>query len=43
MHIMANLVMDSRENDRAGESRLRQCRSIVMALKRAEKVVAKVR
>ena len=41
--IMANLVMASRENDRAGESRLRQCRSIVMALKRAEKVVAKVR
>lgn len=40
--IMANLVTDNRENDRAGESRLRQCRSFVVVLKRAEKVVAKV-
>lgn len=41
--IMANLVTDNRESDRAGESRLRQCRSFVTVLKRAEKVVAKVR
>ena len=40
--IMANLVADSRENDRASDSRLRQCRSIVIALERAEKVVGKV-
>ena len=40
--IMANLFTDSRENDKASESRLRQCRSIVLALKRAEKVVGKV-
>ena len=40
--IMANLVTDSRENDRACESRLRRCRSIVIALKRADKVVTKV-
>ncbi|CAM9108702.1 unnamed protein product [Ectocarpus sp. 8 AP-2014] len=39
--IMANLFTDSRENDRASDSRLKQCRSIVMALKRAEKVVGK--
>ncbi|CAM9206277.1 unnamed protein product [Ectocarpus sp. 12 AP-2014] len=39
--IMANLFTDSRENDRASDSRLRQCRSIVMAFKRAEKVVFK--
>ncbi|CAM9539627.1 unnamed protein product, partial [Ectocarpus fasciculatus] len=39
--IMANLFTDNRENDRASDSRLRQCRSIVMALKRAEKVVFK--
>ncbi|CAM9820486.1 unnamed protein product, partial [Ectocarpus sp. 8 AP-2014] len=39
--IMANLFTDSRENDRASDSRLRQCRSIVMALKRAERVVGK--
>ncbi|CAN0183301.1 unnamed protein product, partial [Ectocarpus fasciculatus] len=39
--IMANLFTDSRENDWASDSRLRQCRSIVMALKRAEKVVGK--
>lgn len=40
--IMATLVTDNRDNDRSSESRLRQCRSIVMALKRADKVVAKV-
>lgn len=40
--IIANLVSDSRDNVRASESRLRQCRSIVMALKRADKVAAKV-
>ncbi|CBJ27852.1 ATP binding / amino acid binding / protein kinase/ protein serine/threonine kinase/ protein-tyrosine [Ectocarpus siliculosus] len=39
--IMANLFTDNRENDRENDSRLRQCRSIVMALKRAEKVVGK--
>ncbi|CAM9297409.1 unnamed protein product [Ectocarpus sp. 12 AP-2014] len=39
--IMANLFTDNRENDRANDSRLKQCRSIVMALKRAEKVVGK--
>ncbi|CAB1108756.1 unnamed protein product [Ectocarpus sp. CCAP 1310/34] len=33
---------DNRENDRANDSRLKQCRSIVTALKRAEKVVGKV-
>lgn len=40
--IMANLVTDSRENDRWSDSRLRQCRAIVVALKRADKVVGKV-
>ncbi|CAM9996955.1 unnamed protein product, partial [Ectocarpus sp. 4 AP-2014] len=40
--IMANLFTDSRENDKASDVRLKQCRSIVMALKRAEKVVGKV-
>ena len=40
--IMANLFTDSRENDKAGTTRLRQCRSIVLALKRADKVVGKV-
>lgn len=40
--IMANLVTDSRENDSGSDSRLRQCRSIVMVLKRAAKVVGKV-
>ena len=40
--IMANLFTDSRGNDQASKSRLRQCRSIVLALKRADKVVAKV-
>ena len=40
--IMANLVADSRDNTRACESRLRQCRSIVMALKRADEVASKV-
>lgn len=39
---MANLVKDSRENDRASDSRLRQCRSIVAVLQRASKVVGKV-
>ncbi|CAN0158219.1 unnamed protein product, partial [Ectocarpus sp. 4 AP-2014] len=39
--IMANLFADSRENDKASDVRLRQCRSIVMALKRADKVVGK--
>ncbi|CAM9381942.1 unnamed protein product, partial [Ectocarpus sp. 4 AP-2014] len=39
--IMANLFTDNRENDRANDSSLKQCRSIVMALKRAEKVVGK--
>ncbi|CAM9774536.1 unnamed protein product, partial [Scytosiphon promiscuus] len=39
--IMATLFTDSRENDKASDTRLRQCRSIVMALKRAEKVVGK--
>ncbi|CAM9373156.1 unnamed protein product, partial [Scytosiphon promiscuus] len=39
--IMANLFIDSRENDKASDTRLRQCRSIVMALKRAGKVVGK--
>ncbi|CAM9240971.1 unnamed protein product, partial [Hapterophycus canaliculatus] len=36
--IMANLVMDRRENDKASESRLRQCRTLVVALKRAARV-----
>jgi len=40
--IMANLVTDGRENDKASNARLRQYRSIVMALKRAERVVCKV-
>ena len=40
--LMANLVTDSHDNDRANESRLRQCRAIVMALKRAAKVAEKV-
>lgn len=40
--IVANMVTDSCENDRASESRLRQCHTIVMALKRAAKVAEKV-
>lgn len=40
--MMANLVVDGRESDRASISRLRQCRSIVVALKRAAKVADKV-
>ena len=40
--IMANLVTDSRDNARASETRLRQCRTIVMALKRAARVADKV-
>ncbi|CAM9156032.1 unnamed protein product [Pylaiella littoralis] len=39
--IMANLFTDSRDIDQASKSRLRQCRSIVLALTRADKVVAK--
>eukprot|EP00903_Cladosiphon_okamuranus_P009885 g9389.t1 len=39
--VMANLFTDSRENGKASDTRLRQCRSIVMALKRAENVVGK--
>ncbi|CAM9431484.1 unnamed protein product [Scytosiphon promiscuus] len=37
---MANLFSDSRENDKASTSRLRQCLSMVLALKRADKLVA---
>lgn len=40
--IMANLVTDSRENDSASDSRLKQCRSIVFVLKRAAEVIGKV-
>lgn len=40
--IMANLATDSHDNVRASESRLRQCRSIVIALKRAANVADKV-
>lgn len=40
--IMANLFSDSSENDKASASRLRQCRSIVLALQRADKVVVQV-
>eukprot|EP00903_Cladosiphon_okamuranus_P021836 g20079.t1 len=40
--VMANLFTDSRDIDQASKSRLRQCRSIVLALTRADKVVAKV-
>ncbi|CAM9241803.1 unnamed protein product [Scytosiphon promiscuus] len=36
--IMARLVTDSRDSDRASDLRLRQCRLIVVALKRAAKV-----
>ncbi|CAM9364466.1 unnamed protein product, partial [Pylaiella littoralis] len=39
--MMANLVTDSRDNARASESRLRQCSTVVMALKRAAKVADK--
>lgn len=42
VRIMANLVTDSRENDRASESRLRQCQTIVVALKQAAKVAEEV-
>ncbi|CAN0007820.1 unnamed protein product [Ectocarpus sp. 12 AP-2014] len=38
--IMVNLFSDSRQNDKASASRLRQCRSMVLALQRADKVVA---
>ncbi len=40
--IMVNLFSDSRENDRASTSRLRQCRSMVFVLTRADEVVGKV-
>lgn len=40
--IIANLFTDSRDINQASKSRLRQCRSIVLALQRADKVVAKV-
>lgn len=40
--IMANMATDSRDNVRASESRLRLCRTIVLALKRAAKVAEKV-
>lgn len=36
--MMVNLTTDSRENVRASEVRLRQCRTVVLALKRAAKV-----
>ncbi|CAM9120296.1 unnamed protein product [Ectocarpus sp. 13 AM-2016] len=39
--MMANLVKDSRENAKASESRLRQCSTIIVALKRAAKVADK--
>ncbi|CAN0192791.1 unnamed protein product [Ectocarpus sp. 6 AP-2014] len=39
--MMANLVTDGRDNARASESRLRQCSTVVMALKRAAKVADK--
>ncbi|CAN0186405.1 unnamed protein product [Ectocarpus sp. 6 AP-2014] len=39
--MMANLVTDGRDNTRASESRLRQCSTVVMALKRAAKVADK--
>lgn len=42
VRIMADLVADSRENDKASDARLRQCRSIVMALRRAARVADKV-
>ncbi|CBN75056.1 Transmembrane receptor kinase [Ectocarpus siliculosus] len=36
--ILVNLVKDSRDDSSGGDSRLRQCRSIVMVLNRADKV-----
>ncbi|CBJ27694.1 Tyrosine kinase specific for activated (GTP-bound) p21cdc42Hs/ leucine rich repeat protein [Ectocarpus siliculosus] len=39
--MMATLVTDGRDNARASESRLRQCSTVVMALKRAAKVADK--
>ncbi|CAN0344511.1 unnamed protein product [Ectocarpus sp. 6 AP-2014] len=39
--MMANLVTDGRDNARASETRLRQCSTVVMALKRAAKVADK--
>lgn len=40
--VIAKLVADSRENAAENESRLRQCDTIIMALKRATKVVERV-
>ena len=40
--IIANLVADGRDNGRANEARLRQCSTIVLALKRAAKVADRV-
>ena len=40
--IMANLFADNRDNDQASKSRLRQCRSMVLTLKRADQVVCNV-
>ena len=40
--MIANLVTDGRDNARFNESRLRQCGTVVMALKRAAKVADKV-
>ena len=39
---MANLVTDNRENTRASETRLRQCRTVILALRRATKVAEQV-
>lgn len=40
--MMANLVTDGRDNARASETRLRQCSTVVVALKRAAKVADRV-
>lgn len=40
--MVANLVANSRDSARASETRLRQCSTIVMALKRAAKMAEKV-
>ena len=40
--MMVDLVTDSRDNARASELRLRQCSTVVLALKRAAKVADKV-
>ena len=41
--ILVNLVADSRSNAEGADTRLKQCRSIIRLLQRAERVLGKVK